>query len=268
MKITQIRSQWHEPQNFSILRYDTGEEYIFIHFLTPVQLLDGDQWIPVEAGSCILYGKHAHQHFRSPDCDLNHDWFHATGDLSPLLERYGLVCNRVYRPATSGFITELVRSMEFETVGQRLFADEICTCRIEELLARISRSCREAENPISDTSTVRQIREFRVRLNATFREDWSVERMASELNLSVSRFHCLYRSLFGVSPKQDLHQMRVAHAKELLQYSTEPISEIAAQLGYSNANLFIRQFHARMGTSPGQFRAQVLQAHERKGEFK
>ena len=268
MKITHIRSQWHEPQNFSIQRHDTGEEYIFIHFLTPVQLLDGDQWIPVDSGSCILYGKHTHQHFRSPDCALNHDWFHATGDLSPLLERYGLACNRVYRPSNSGFITELVRSMECETIGQRLFADEICTCRIEELLARISRSCREAENLTFDISTVHQIREFRVRLNATFREDWSVERMASELNLSVSRFHCLYRSLFGVSPKQDLHQMRVAHAKELLQYSPEPISEIAAQVGYSNTNLFIRQFHAKIGIAPGQFRNQVLQEVERKERFK
>ena len=257
MEIVRIKSQWREKKGFSLNRPDTAEEVIFVHFLTPAETIENGQKKPIPAGSCIFYGKHSAQFFCSPDCDLIHDWFHAVGDVESRMEHYQLQFNTFYHPQPDGFISEIIRSLEFEILGARAYQAEICACRTEELLARIARGCLPPPDARWDPPTVQQFLELRVKLNAQFRENWTVEQMASELNLSPSRFHFLYQSIFHISPKRDLNNMRLEHAKELLQTTNVSISDISSQVGYSSAGLMIRQFRKQTGQTPQQWRLQL-----------
>jgi AraC-like DNA-binding protein len=86
-------------------------------------------------------------------------------------------------------------------------------------------------------------------------KNWTIQAMASQVGLGRSKFHAVYKSLFGISPINDLINMRISTAKTLLLHSSKSISEIAEQLGYSNLPHFTKQFRAIVGVSPGQFRA-------------
>ena len=73
----------------------------------------------------------------------------------------------------------------------------------------------------------------------------------SERSLSRS-FH----SALGQSPIEYLLNVRLQRAEELLLAGPTPISQIAFEVGFGDANYFTRQFRKRRGLSPRQFRKQ------------
>ena len=77
----------------------------------------------------------------------------------------------------------------------------------------------------------------------------------SERSLSRS-FH----SALGQSPIEYLLNVRLQRAEELLLAGPTPISQIAFEVGFGDANYFTRQFRKRRGLSPRQFRKQYRNA--------
>ena len=71
------------------------------------------------------------------------------------------------------------------------------------------------------------------------------------LRISCQLF--LYHTM-GYSPKQYLLLNRLSYAQELLENSDLPVSQIAFQCGFGDANNFIRAFRESFGLSPSQFR--------------
>ena len=87
---------------------------------------------------------------------------------------------------------------------------------------------------------------------AAAEQDWSVQKIAAELNLSPSRLHALYKAAFDIAPRQDVILMRVEKAKALL-WQNNSVTETAAQLGYASVYHFIRQFRQTTGVSAKQY---------------
>ena len=83
---------------------------------------------------------------------------------------------------------------------------------------------------------------------------WTVAEIAAEINLSASRFHASYKTVFGISPMRDLIETRIQSAKNLLLSEELSVQDIAEQLGYHSVNHFIRQFKSGTGVSPLQYR--------------
>ena len=75
---------------------------------------------------------------------------------------------------------------------------------------------------------------LRTEVHMHYAESWDVEGMAKRLNLSPSRFYALYKTVFGVSPKQDLRNIRIEHAKNLLIGKQYSVKEVAGMVGYTN----------------------------------
>jgi AraC-like DNA-binding protein len=63
-----------------------------------------------------------------------------------------------------------------------------------------------------------------------------------------------FRAALGVTPVQYMVRLRIQRAMELLTASDAGISEIAASLGYGDANYFTRQFRAVTGMTPREVR--------------
>lgn len=254
MKIKHIKSMWPEKENFFLEREDIGEEYIFLHFLTPAELYLEQRWIRVEPGGCILYDRHSHQKFRTKENRLLHNWFHAEGDCDMVVKKYGLQFGTVYYPAGSEEITRLIQSIELEQLQQRPFFQEFCALKAEELFAYIARGRRSAvDSPQIAEDTRRRFIALRCHIHQTFEENWNTQRMASQVNLSPSRFYALYRQIFGISPKQDLQAVRIEHAKRLLLQNKYSVEQVAELSGYQNPYHFIRQFKQFTGMTPGNY---------------
>lgn len=78
--------------------------------------------------------------------------------------------------------------------------------------------------------------------------------IARELGVSYSRFRQAFTARVGRSPKQYHLDVRLQKAQELLAGTEKPIKEIAHILGFESAFHLSRQFKARTGRSPSQWR--------------
>ncbi len=82
-----------------------------------------------------------------------------------------------------------------------------------------------------------------------------VAAMARAAGLGQSQFHALFRATTGQSPKQFHLRKLLDSAVDRLITTSDPISEIAYDLGYQNVSSFNRLFRQRFSVTPSQFRA-------------
>lgn len=81
-----------------------------------------------------------------------------------------------------------------------------------------------------------------------------VEQMAQLCGCSPSHFMRWFKQMTGVSFVTYLNERRLAGAAEQLRLSDESILSIAGSVGFENLSNFNRQFKARYGVSPRQYR--------------
>lgn len=74
-------------------------------------------------------------------------------------------------------------------------------------------------------------------------------------HLSESSLLRMFHQTVGTSPHDYLLTIRINHARNLLATSTDKITTIAYQTGFTDSNYFARQFKKRTGLSPAAYRA-------------
>lgn len=82
----------------------------------------------------------------------------------------------------------------------------------------------------------------------------SIEDMAQVANLSVSRFSALFKQRYGLSPHQYLLNMRINHARELLEGTALSQQEISLYCGFADVHHFSKTFKKKTGQTPGEWR--------------
>lgn len=83
-------------------------------------------------------------------------------------------------------------------------------------------------------------------------ENFSLDTLAEELNMSRSSFYRKIKALSGMSPNDYMKSVRMNKAAELIGQG-ERISEVAAQVGFSSSSYFAKCFKAQFGVLPKEF---------------
>ena len=83
----------------------------------------------------------------------------------------------------------------------------------------------------------------------------SVESLADRVSYATDHFTRLFKHVAGVTPKEFCIRVRIERAQHLLRASAMSIQQVASALGYADIYFFSRQFKARTGLSPTQYRA-------------
>ncbi len=256
IEIVKIRHAWPEGKNFVIDRPNGVEnDYIFLMFHTPIEIMYGGGMITTSPGAFILYGLHTPQYFCADgENAIIHDWMHLRGDVPELMKSCGLSFDTLYYPPNTRYITDTVFTLESEHAGTRRHFAEICDSTLHTLFYRISRAVYDGEREVSrDSETVKRVKAFRTAMFSDVARQWTVSDMAAAASLSESRFYALYKDLFGISPTSDLIGARVEKARHCLQSGDYTVGKAAAEVGYNNVFHFIRQFKAATGKTPGEF---------------
>lgn len=83
---------------------------------------------------------------------------------------------------------------------------------------------------------------------------WSLERMAEQAEISVSRLHAIFREQFDETPHLWLTDIRMRKICEDLADTRLPIAEIADRAGFSDQTALTRAMKNAMGTTPAAYR--------------
>ncbi len=81
--------------------------------------------------------------------------------------------------------------------------------------------------------------------------------LARTMSLSQGRFHDVFTGIVGVAPMAYVAQQRFQRAQHLLATTSDEVSEIARQCGFTDPFHFSRRFKAFCGLSPSHYRGDV-----------
>jgi AraC family transcriptional regulator of arabinose operon len=87
-----------------------------------------------------------------------------------------------------------------------------------------------------------------------FAEPLNVARVAAHSGLSPSRFAHLFRAQTGETPQRYLELQRLNRARQLLEFTQEPVAAIARSVGFENPFYFTLRFKRHSGASPRAWR--------------
>ncbi|MEM1387066.1 MAG: helix-turn-helix domain-containing protein [Pseudomonadota bacterium] len=72
--------------------------------------------------------------------------------------------------------------------------------------------------------------------------------------MSVRNFARVYREVTGYTPAKAVERIRVAAARNLLEGTTLPVSEVAQETGFEDDERLRRAMQRAVGISPTQYR--------------
>ncbi len=91
-------------------------------------------------------------------------------------------------------------------------------------------------------------------------QDITLPALAAHFNYHPKHFSRLLHQLTGQTFSQLLLDIRISHAKFLLENTGLSVSEISSQVGYQNHTWFISQFQKQQELTPAEYRSRIRNA--------
>lgn len=92
-------------------------------------------------------------------------------------------------------------------------------------------------------------------LRERYGEAWRLEELAARFSVDPTHLARTFKATFGVPPMAYLARVRAEAAAALLLQTDRPITDVAAAVGWPDANYFARRFRAHFGLSPTAYRS-------------
>ena len=108
------------------------------------------------------------------------------------------------------------------------------------------------ENDTSGRNTVEK--EMVSYIQQNFTGKISLREFGEQFHLSEKYISRYFKEHFHITLSQYITHLRLEHAKQLLQDTDIPVTEIAMQSGYQNVSYFIRSFQKAYAVSPLKYR--------------
>lgn len=137
------------------------------------------------------------------------------------------------------------------------FQDEMCACHLKQVLISLFRAYPE-RFPRAESNTSSVIYKIQKYIDEHYAEQLLIEDIARNHYIDLYHLSHSFKKQTGYSPKQYLIHTRLAHAKELLYHTMDPVGTISFKCGFSDTSNFIRLFKAEVGITPNQYRKQDI----------
>jgi transcriptional regulator GlxA family with amidase domain len=83
---------------------------------------------------------------------------------------------------------------------------------------------------------------------------FTVTDMAREAGMEPRTFLRRFKAATGMKPTEYVQHLRISKAREHLQFTRDPLDQIAWKIGYGDVTAFRRLFRRLVGLSPGEYR--------------
>lgn len=233
-------------------------DYLLLIIASNATIQVQDRFYTTGPNTLIIFDKKVPYNYGSIGETYSDDWVHFDIENEPILfESLDLSLNTpiplpdlpVFGTLTTSLVNEFYSKSTLSQQNQDLY--------MRLLLNKLSEHIHMLPTSTQAHPHFAALNQLRIHiLNEPYKK-WKIENMAESLNISVSHFQHLYKTLFGISCINDVIGSRIAYARYHLKNTDLTIQQIAFQCGYENDVHFIRQFKKLVGVTPGQYRQNI-----------
>jgi transcriptional regulator GlxA family with amidase domain len=207
------------------------------------------------AGAGLLEGKTCTTHWAST-AELARRHPELTVDPNPIFVRDGNVWTSA--GVTSGM--DLSLALVEEDLGREI-AVEIARWLVL-FLQRPGGQAQFSTHLSAQLAERRPLRELQSWIADHLDSDLRVEALAERAAMSPRNFARFFRRETGMTPAAYVEELRVEHARQLLEESADPVEIVSARCGFGTPETMRRAFSRRVGAPPAAYRAR-FQRYER-----
>ena len=258
VKIQKVGQEHCEPKKkHELRRWGDYNSLHFVLFGHGTLIANGEKISLSKGDSFLLFTNEQYEYYPDPVDPWSYIWvdFYST-DTKSLVERSGFsvehpVVHLSEFPQTVDLLKNLYEAYDASETQQLT-----CSAYFMLLLNKLIRNNSHSYYPAELTSAKhRRVREILIYINNNYRMELSVQKIAMENHLSVSRMMVLFSEVVGMSPISYLNRYRVSAACEMLRTSNATIAEISSAVGVKDQLYFSRVFKKWKGVSPREYRA-------------
>lgn len=133
--------------------------------------------------------------------------------------------------------------------------DDIIKMKMKELLMYIVKNDLSGEISSFMYNCSRSLdNDFRKYMEENFDKSDNLNKMAADLNMSLSTFKRRFQLYYGLAPGKWINEKRLKKAEMLLQTTEYSITDICFLCGYESLSNFIYQFKKEYSISPAKYR--------------
>ena len=248
--VIRTKHNGREKPDFKLVRPNGTDDYLFLHFKTPVIFTLFNKVHHISSGMCILLCPGTPHSFFPDNCELIHDWMHFMPSDDSAFKKLKIDINTFFTADNLSFITATIKRCELELIYKDELYEELISSEVSGMFISLKR---QLSGSISGYHAD-AFKALRIDIYRNPDKYTSTGDMANLIGLSRSRFSIVYKEFFGVSPKKDLINARISKASHLLSSETPSLTEISEECGYQSTYHFIRQFRDITGITPGKYR--------------
>ena len=180
-------------------------------------------------------------------------WLHFTGrEAAGLLSGLGLVTGQPMQLHGKEELQELFEKIIIELRFERPNYTQMAAVFFHQLLITLSR---QYQNEGLEKQTYHSMFDEVInRFHHDYQREINIAALAEEYHTSCSWFIREFKKYSGYSPKQYITNLRLQHARELLDNQYLSVNNVASLVGYENQLYFSRVFRKYTGLSPSEYR--------------
>jgi len=140
--------------------------------------------------------------------------------------------------------------------------DILVDLSIKELLVRVMQTQNHltltSDKNLVNNKPLNYVTEY---IKANLNQKISIKSLSDKACMSKATFYRLFKRELGMSPNDFILSEKINRAKQLLKYPGSKVMAVSFELGFTDANYFIKSFKKAVGTTPGNYYLSEQQPH-------
>ncbi len=238
-----IGSKVREEKDFFVSRLNGHPRYVFIHFLSEVEMVIDNNNLILCPGTCIIYTPQCSQFYKSTGAWLNHDWIEFKCSNEDIFKDLMIPLNQPFTTTMAKSISTQIASMSELNKTSLFYKDIELTTKMYELLLSISKNIHNRYQS-QKQNNIRNLEEIfeQIRLNIYQNpKKTSIKSLAKEAGYTQSYFCATYKKIFNTSPLEDLDKSRMLYVENAFNNKIKN-TIIVDELGFSSLEYFYMWF--------------------------
>lgn len=162
--------------------------------------------------------------------------------------------HKVLRLSDSGHVIAIIRELQ-ACMERSEHTGNYFDLLISLLFAAIGNDHSKQRYP--HRSGIRHLRKAAEYVSSNFHHDINCREIAAQAGVSLNYLNKLFMEQFGMTVNAYINHLRIQEAKQLIERTDIPLTEIFMQVGYKTTQNFNKQFAKQIGLAPSAYRRRI-----------